>query len=144
MNKTKKLRGGVIPYHITDGQTEMLFMVPSDAEYGGADWQVAKGKVDPGETVKECAFREACEELGLFMPNITEEYELGEFANIGVWIAKIEDKNLFGEPHWETGDTKWMTAEQFEEEGRDLHKPIVKAAVRLINRKEKNDNNQQT
>lgn len=136
MSKNKKPRGGVIPYFIDGDNVEMLFMVPSDEKYGGPDWQVAKGKVDPGEEIKDGAFREACEELGLFKPNVSEDHELGCFNNIHVWIAKIEDKEQFGQPHWETGDTKWMTAEQFEDEGRDLHKPIVKAAMRLIKRKE--------
>ena len=136
---SKKQKGGVIPYHVNDGHVEMLFMVPSDAKYGGPDWQVAKGFVDEGESTKDGAFREAKEELGLFMPNISEQHELGTFDNINIWVAKVEDKNQFGAPHWETGDTRWMTAEQFEEEGRSLHKPIVKAAIRLIKRHEKSD-----
>jgi 8-oxo-dGTP pyrophosphatase MutT (NUDIX family) len=129
-------KGGVIPYHIQDGQIEMLFMVPSDAKYGGTSFQIAKGLVEHNEDIKEGAFREAEEELGLFMPNVIEEHELGSFSQVGFWIAKIKDKDQFGEPHYETGDTKWMTAEQFENEGRTIHRPVVKAAIRLIERHE--------
>ncbi len=110
-------------------------MVPSDPAYGGKDWQIAKGNVEKGEDLKEGAFREAKEELGLFMPNVSEDHELGKFGNLNIWIAKIEDKEQFGEPHFETGDTNWMTPEEFEEEGRDIHKAIVKAAVRKIKSK---------
>ncbi|PIQ60613.1 MAG: hypothetical protein COV99_10960 [Bacteroidetes bacterium CG12_big_fil_rev_8_21_14_0_65_60_17] len=28
-------------------------------------WDIAKGKLDPGETIKQCAHREVCEELGI-------------------------------------------------------------------------------
>lgn len=136
----EKPRGGVIPYFIDENENvEMMFMMPSgtDKNYNH-DWQVAKGKIDPGETIEEGAFREACEELGMFMPNVVEKYDLGLFSNIRVYVARIRDKNLFGQPDYETEDVRWMTAEQFESEGRDIHKPIVKAASRLIARKHGN------
>lgn len=136
VTEKEKARGGVIPYFIDEnGNVEMLFMMPSETATGNRDWQVAKGKVEDGESIEEGAFREAHEELGLFMPNVMEKFDLGLFGDVRVYLARIRDKNLFGTPHFETGDTRWMTSSEFELEGRKLHKPIIKAAIRLINRK---------
>ena len=78
------------------------------------------------------------EELGLFKGNIVQLTELGEFmGRTTVFIAKIKDKDMFGEPHFETEETKWLTAEEFQKIGRDLHKPVVKAAVRKIEKLER-------
>ena len=54
-----------------------------------------------------------------------------------VFVSKIKDKSMFGEPSFETKETEWLTLEQFLEVGRDLHKPVVKAAYRQIMKKEK-------
>jgi ADP-ribose pyrophosphatase YjhB (NUDIX family) len=132
-------RGGVIPYYIEDDSTiQMLFMKPSDEKYGGPKFQIAKGKLEQGETPEEGAFREAEEELGLFKPNVTEKDDLGQFGKIRIFIARIKDRDMFGEPNFETGEVKWMTPEQFQEEGREWQRPIIKAAVRLIEKKNGN------
>jgi hypothetical protein len=51
-----------------------------------------------------------------------------------VYIAEVIDPSpdKFGDYTSETGAIKWMTPDEFQAEGRDLHKPIVKAAVREI------------
>ena len=131
-------RAGVIPYFIEDDEIQMLFMKPSDAKYGGDVFQLAKGKFEEGETAEEAGLREANEELGLFKGNIVQLTELGEFmGRTTVFIAKIKDKDMFGEPHFETEETKWLTAKEFQKIGRDLHKPIIKAAIRKIKTLEK-------
>jgi len=133
----KVYRAGVIPYYIKDDEVLMLFMKPSDPKYGGDSYQVAKGKVEEGETDQEAAFREANEELGLFASNILSYEDLGVFlGRTAVFIAKISDPDMFGEPHFETGSVSWMTPEQFQSNGRELHRPIVKAAVRAIRKAE--------
>lgn len=130
-------RAGVIPYYMKDEEPVMLFMKPSKAKYGGDTFQIAKGKVEEGESLKTAGLREAKEELGLFEGNISELYELGTFmGRTTVYVAKIKDPEMFGLPGEETGDTKWMTKDEFLSEGRDLHKPVIKAAVRLIAKKE--------
>jgi 8-oxo-dGTP pyrophosphatase MutT (NUDIX family) len=130
-------RGGVIPYYIQDGEIRMLFMVPSDPKYGGPAWQIAKGKIDPEDaSVEEGAFREAQEELGLFLPNVIERHDLGVFGKIHMFLAHIKDPNLFGAHDDETGAVRWMNPSEFQAEGRDWQRPIVKAAVRLISRKD--------
>jgi len=137
MNKKVIHRAGVIPYIIEDDQIKMLFMKPSDAKYGGDVFQLGKGKVEEGESAEVAALREGGEELGLFKGNIEQLTELGKFmGRTTIFIAKIKEKDMFGEPHFETGEVAWMTPEEFNQSGRDLHRPIIKAAVRKIGKLE--------
>lgn len=133
MTKKKIYRAGVIPYIIIDGEIKMMFMKPSDVKYGGDVFQIAKGKTEEGETMKQAAFREASEELGLFSGNVLRSDEIGIFlGRMTMFIAEVKDIDMFGNPHFETSAVKWMTPEEFQNNGRDLHKPVVKAAVRKI------------
>lgn len=137
MTKKKVYRAGVIPYYLDGDNINMLFMIPSDPKFGGSSPQVSKGKREEGESDEETAFREASEELGLFKGNIIHSHLLGNFlGRTKVYVAKIKDPTMFGDPHFETKETKWLTPEKFQELGRGLHKPIVKAAVRYIEEKE--------
>ena len=135
---SKKIdRSGVIPYIIENGEIKMLFMMPSDPKFGGEQFQIAKGKHEEGDTAIEAGLREASEELGLFIGNISEAYDLGTFlGRTTIHVVKIKDKNLFGDPHFETKEVRWMSPDEFQTEGRDLHKPVIKAAVRLIKQRE--------
>ena len=132
-------RAGLIPYYIgEDGTIRMLFMKPSDPEYGGECFQIAKGKVeDDDANHKAAALREAKEEIGLFVGNVIFTEEVGVFmGRTTVFISKIKDPIMFGEPSFETGDVAWMTIDEFVNEGRDLHRPVVQAAYRMIERME--------
>ena len=136
MSKKVK-RSGVIPYIIENNEILMMFMKPSDGKFGGDVFQIAKGKHEEGETALQAGLREASEELGLFEGNIIETHDLGTFlGRTSIYITKIANKDLFGDPCDETEEAAWLTLEQFEEVGRDLHKPVVKAAVRLIKKEE--------
>ena len=131
----KKLvyRAGTIPYIIEDGQVLMMFMKPSDPEYVGDTFQIAKGKIEEGEDTQTAGLREAKEELGLFIGNVTNVEELGQFmGRTTVYIARVKTRDLFGEPGFETGSVAWMTIEQFCQVGRDLHRPVVREAYRRI------------
>lgn len=131
-------RAGVIPYIIEEDGIKMMFMRPSIPKFGGDCFQIAKGKQEKDETILEAALREASEEIGLFEGNVVETYNLGTLmGRTTIYVAKIKDKTLFGDPTFETAEVKWMTAEEFDEVGRDLHKPVIKAAIRLIKDKEK-------
>lgn len=104
-------------------------------------FQCSKGKVEEGEEYLDAALREGEEELGLFKGNIEALYDIGTFlGRTHFYIVKIKDPDMFGDPHFETKEVAWMTPEEFQEHGRDLHKPIVKAMARKIN-KVKNINN---
>jgi 8-oxo-dGTP pyrophosphatase MutT (NUDIX family) len=131
--KKKVNRAGLIPFIEEDGKIFMLFMKPSNSKYGGDSWQMAKGKQEENETIQETAYREAGEELGLFKGNVEEMVNIGEWlGRTTVFVARIKDKDMFGDPHFETGGVRWMTLDEFLADGRDLHKPIVKAANRKI------------
>lgn len=140
MQKEKNLvfRAGIIPYIYINNKLKMLFMLPSESKYGGDKFQIAKGKIDEGETPLEAALREGNEELGLFIGNIVSTKSLGKtmLGRTHFFIAKIKDRNLFGDPHFETKLTKWMSKKAFMTEGRDIHKPIIRAAIRLIEENE--------
>ena len=133
MSKKKIYRAGVIPFYVDEGTLKMLFMKPSEPKYGGDSFQIAKGKHEEGESSLETGLREAGEELGLFSGNVKNISEVGEFmGRTTVYVAEITDPDQFGDPCDETGEVKWMTPAEFQKEGRDLHKPVVKAAVRCI------------
>jgi len=126
-------RAGLIPYVVEEGQIRMMFMRPSNAEFGGDCYQIAKGKIEDGETNLVAALREAKEEIGLFIGNVIKTEEVGQFmGRTSVFVSKIKDTTMFGEPSFETADTKWMTLDEFVDIGRELHKPVVKAAYRQI------------
>ncbi len=133
MNKV--YRSGLIPYWIDDNnKIHMMFMLPSDPIYGGDKFQISKGKVEDGEDNQTTAVREAQEELGLMPCNIKGDvwYLDTYLGRTSVYVCRIADKHLFGVPGYETGDTTWMTVEQFENEGRDLHVAIVRDAYNQI------------
>jgi 8-oxo-dGTP pyrophosphatase MutT (NUDIX family) len=135
MTYEKKLifRAGTIPYIVENGQVLMMFMKPSNPEYGGDTFQIAKGRVEDGEDIKTAALREAKEELGLFIGNVTLIEELGLFmGRTTVYVAKVKDRNMFGEPSFEAESVTWMTEQQFLDVGRVLHRPVVSAAMRKI------------
>ncbi|PPD54360.1 MAG: hypothetical protein CTY12_03450 [Methylotenera sp.] len=131
-------RAGTIPYIVEHGQIYMMFMKPSDQEFGGDRYQLAKGKVeDEDPDHKFAAIREAKEELGLFVGNVVLIEEVGVFmGRTTVFIAKVKNRDMFGEPSFETESVKWMTPEEFHVDGRDLHKPVVASCVRRIKKLE--------
>jgi 8-oxo-dGTP pyrophosphatase MutT (NUDIX family) len=136
MAKKKIERSGMLPFIAEDDSIKILFMRPTDGKYGGDVFQIAKGKHEDGESPEQACLREANEELGLFEGNIKQMKKLGKFLGYThIYICEVADKDMFGDPHFETAETKWMTPEEFYEIGRDLHKPVVKAAVRFIENK---------
>ena len=137
-NDKKVYRAGTIPYIVEDGIIKMMFMRPSDPEYGGDKFQIAKGKVEDGESTMDAALREAKEELGLFIGNVIATEEVGVFmGRTTVYVAKVKDRNMFGEPSFETADTAWLSLTEFADVGRDLHYHVVQAAHSMIEKSEK-------
>lgn len=135
MEKQKLYRAGMVCYRKNNNdEIEMLFMKPSDPNWGGNEFQIPKGKLDPGEDAYTAAVREATEEVGLFRGCIIKGPELlGEFlGRTTIYVCKVRPDALFGEPSFETSETKWMTLKEFDEVGRPLHRPIIKAAHRMI------------
>jgi 8-oxo-dGTP pyrophosphatase MutT (NUDIX family) len=132
----KQERAGLIPFFRSDDdQVHMMFMMPSDEKYGGKVFQIAKGRVDPGENPFQAAVREANEELGLKEQNIKWVKKCGKFLSTHhIYIAEVStmSDSDYDDPCFETGETKWMTLEEYLESGRTLHVPIVKECFKLF------------
>ena len=132
-------KAGFIPYFISDDLIYMLFMKPSDPDYGGTKFQIAKGRCDDENSEQDtslldCALREAEEELGLLTENLIKETIkfVDEALGIAVYCGEVRNKDMFKEPHYETKETKWLTLEEFYNEGRLTHIPLVKKTAELI------------
>jgi 8-oxo-dGTP pyrophosphatase MutT (NUDIX family) len=126
-------RAGTIPYIVENGEVLMMFMMPAPAEYVTSEFQIAKGRVEDGEITKDAAVREAKEELGMFVSNIVSLEELGMFmGRTTVYIAKMKNRHMFGLPDEETEDVAWLTVEEFDRTGRELHRPVVRTAYNRI------------
>lgn len=132
-----KQKAGVIPYFIQeDGTPVMMFMAPSNARFGGSLFQIAKGTIEPGEDIQEAAVREAEEELGLRIENITQVKSVGntkitgldETYMLAIFVAEVKDPENFGQPHYETGKRAWFTLEEFKAQGRQNQQLLIKQA----------------
>lgn len=79
--------------------------------------------------------------MGLFSGNIIATHSLGTFlGRTHIYLAEVNDVDMFGDPDDETKETAWMTPEEFQDTGRQIHKPVVKAAARVIQSKLKLNN----
>jgi 8-oxo-dGTP pyrophosphatase MutT (NUDIX family) len=137
-----KDRAGVIPfYRRDDGEIMMMFRTPSDPKFGGKKPQVAKGGIDPGESVLAAAIREGEEELGLLQANIINTFTIpaqqinGDDApyKLHMFALEIDDPTHFGQHDHETAEVMWMTIADFARVGRKNQQPIVKLALNIIN-----------
>ena len=125
--KRKSPRAGFIPYIVNGGVVFIMFMKPSDSKYGGDSFQIAKGKVDPGEKHVDAAIREASEELGLKKSNLETIEYLGKFLGYtDIYYGRVINKDDFDPYNYETGDTKWMNIDEFLKIGRSIHIPIIR------------------
>lgn len=76
--------GGVV----TNKEGKVLFI------YRNEKWDLPKGKLDPGESIEECALREVEEETGV------KKLKLENPLQITYHIFKRNDKYLLKEVHW--------------------------------------------
>lgn len=137
-----KQKAGLIPYFVSGGKVEMLFMITSDARFGGLDPMIAKGHIDKGENAEEAAIREASEELGYKPSNAKGKlFKVDDFHSASkmgypekteFFAVEVKNKKDFGQFHYETASTHWMTNEEFQKRGRDRHKPIVQKLSDMI------------
>jgi 8-oxo-dGTP pyrophosphatase MutT (NUDIX family) len=128
-------KAGFIPYVIERGLPIFMFMVPSDPRYGGELPQIAKGSVDEGESKIVAAIREAEEELGLRKSNIKNNTIKLVLKNnhITIYMGEVKNKEAFDKPHFETDSVHWLSAEEFKEKGRGIHKFAITQAANLLN-----------
>lgn len=124
-NNVKK--AGIIPFIMTERGLEMLFMVSSNAAYGGPDPMISKGHVDEGESPDQAALREGNEELGLktsncvgapFLVKDDTIQGLDDTYVMRILAVEVKNKTDFDKPHYETAHTVWMTLEEYQQKGR--------------------------
>lgn len=119
--------GTIVFYQFPD-KLAALFMKPSDYLYGGDKFQIAKGRIDLNEDSKSASLREAQEELGLILENVIWHKYLCDSGEISFYICEVNDPHQFDEPCFETGETKWLTLEEYLDIGREWQKEIVRDA----------------
>lgn len=128
-------KAGFVPYFVEDGVVKMMFMISSDAKFGGADPMLSKGHIDDGEDVKAAAFREAEEELGLKLSNVKPETirvgwigrlrGLKETYTLAMYLGEVKSQTDFLDPHYETEAVVWLTLNEFIKKGRRSQHKIV-------------------
>jgi 8-oxo-dGTP pyrophosphatase MutT (NUDIX family) len=126
-NECPKLkRAYMIPVFVHQGNIYIMVMRPSDKKFGGTEYQIAKGRIDPGETSLEAAIRECEEELGLFLPE-NSAVSLGYyFNNTGeVFYSIVDNSEYQTKPCHETIHTAWLSLSEFMLIGRGIQKHII-------------------
>jgi len=139
---TEQRKAGFIPFFRGERGIEFLFMISSDARFGGDRPMISKGGIDGSETEIEAAIREAKEELGLKETNLKSRnfkevwYQktkgLIVTYSMKIFIGEVKSKTDFSIPHYETEKTIWMTPEEFYRLGRQSHAIIVRTAVKNL------------
>jgi 8-oxo-dGTP pyrophosphatase MutT (NUDIX family) len=130
------LRAGIVPFIFDEKKDDFIymFMMPSNAKYGGAFLQIAKGGIEKNEELLESAIREGEEELGLKRSNLKgRPFELGRYLqtnlkesyHMHVFASEIKAKKDFGKWHFETQFATWITNDRFQEIGRPSQKLII-------------------
>lgn len=137
-------RAGFIPYYWseTDNAFLYMFMVPSDARFGGTKLQIAKGMIDPGENALEAALREGYEELGMPLEHVTNARFFGQFMfesqewqeryTMDVYGSEFKVFKDWSMPHFETGAVDWCSAARFAIIGRESQRPIIEKIDALL------------
>ena len=134
-NSFASSRAGIIPIFENKG----LFMISSNADFGGPDPAIAKGTIDKGETSPQAAIREGEEELGLRISNMIGKPKLGWSGKIkglsdeylmDVYYVQVKDPKAFDIPHYETKETVWLSLKEFENVGRQSHLHIIRRILK--------------
>jgi len=122
-------RSGVVPYYFNDQHQLMVYLMrPSDPDYGGTDWQIAKGKMEPGLSLLDNAMKEGAEELGLKLSNTLGDPWLvttDDRLSITVFAVQIQDPTDFDQPHFETDATTWLSLPADLSQVRKIHQHIL-------------------
>lgn len=112
MNPIILAAGAVVWRYDNDGQ--VLVLLIHRPRYD--DWSIPKGKLDSGEQLISCAYREVIEETGLkvaFGPFITEaEYYVADgLKKVSYWAAHAFDSSEAFTPNSEADDARWLKIE---------------------------------
>lgn len=102
---------GAIPWRIKNGKLQVLVMHRPKYD----DWSWPKGKLDPGESIAECAQREVREEIGLRItlgiPLAATAYSVKQKTKVVYyWAAKTDPRTRVEPDGLECDETRWVSA----------------------------------
>lgn len=119
--------GGVIWRHNIDGDVEILLVHRPRYD----DWTLPKGKLEDGEALIACAYRELLEETGLSVklgPYIgSVEYFVPDgLKQVAYWSASLIGDNSAFHPNEEVDVVQWLTIDAaIEKATRDSDRTII-------------------
>lgn len=110
----------------SSGDIYFRCMIPSNPDFGGSDPQLPKGQIDPGDTPRYTAVKEAVEEAGLRTENLkyVSHFKTYERMRIDVFIGEVHDPDAFGEPGWESSWSGWLNYDTSKDELRSIQRHI--------------------
>ena len=112
MNAIIVAAGGVVWRRDIEGEVQVLLVHRPRYD----DWSLPKGKLEEGEALISCAYREILEETGLsikFGPYIgsVEYYVPDGLKNVSYWSASLIDDNSAFHPNEEVDQIIWLDLE---------------------------------
>jgi len=140
-HRNVKVKGGMIPFVIDNGNLKMMFAISSDPAYGGPNPGIAKGHLDPNEDFLRGATREAEEELGLKSSNFAGQPFLVAAQKITglaaaymlhVFAVQVKSQTDFNPHDYEVGGVKWMTLDEYKRSGRRSQLAFVQALANKL------------
>lgn len=135
----KKMPGaGFILYKYFEDGPKVLALIPPREyqEKSKGLYDIPKGKIDPGESPRECAFRESWEEAGI---KISNNMILGgplEIDELHIWIAQVFSDPVI-RPNPVTGiiehdDWQWLPKEEMALNCFGYLKPFIEWSITVI------------
>ncbi|UYQ76625.1 NUDIX hydrolase [Glutamicibacter sp. JL.03c] len=107
------IAAGAIPWRILDDKLQVLLIHRPKYD----DWSWPKGKLDPGESIAECAIREVREEIGLRItlgiPLSATAYSVKQKSKVVYyWAAKTDAQTVIDPDGAECDGTQWVSAKK--------------------------------
>jgi len=122
---------GICPYRIKNGKIEILMNKCN--KY--SKWNFFKGKIENGETFKECALREFQEETGIKLnENELENYffQTNPSKNIGIFLYNFTNNEYnFKFQKREIYEAKWLNIDNLNEISKNQSK-IYNEILKLL------------
>jgi 8-oxo-dGTP pyrophosphatase MutT (NUDIX family) len=137
--KEDHFKAGCIPYIKENGSVKMLFIISSNANFGGIDPAIIKGNRDDDESPLETALREMKEEVGIHAKDIVKTDEIFDgkisglvssyrFIVYGCLLKQAPELKI---DTFEIAEAVWLTLDEFRQRGRKSHLKIVEQMAKL-------------